>query len=112
MRAGAGGAIEWLDGARDTSLGWEWKLTLRGGHETARLNGTAAGDGTAEFGCCKHDAGLMMSEVMGIAELRWTESRNGQQLMGFAGFWEETRSRKLPRDVRGPTAALGVIRPS
>ena len=40
------------------------KLTLRSGHETARLNGTPAGEGTAEFGCCKHYAGLRKKDVM------------------------------------------------
>ena len=40
------------------------ELTLRSGHEPARLNGTAAGDGTAEFGCRKHYAGLRVKEVM------------------------------------------------
>lgn len=38
--------------------------TLRCGHETARLDGTAASDGTADLGCGKHYAGLRVKEVM------------------------------------------------
>ena len=45
------------------------ELTLRSGHETTRLNGTAAGDGTAEFGCHEHYAGLRVNEVLVVAEL-------------------------------------------
>lgn len=42
---------------------------MRGGHETAGLDGSAAGDGTAEFGCRKHCAGLRMKDVMVVAEM-------------------------------------------
>lgn len=73
------------------------ELTLRSGHETPRLNGTAAGDGTAEFGCHKHYAGLRMKEVMIVAELQWMEGRgvqNGQQLMGFAGSRRKLNRKK------------------
>lgn len=71
------------------------KLTLRSGHETARLNGTAAGDGTAEFGCHKHYAGLRMKEVMVVAELQWMEGRgvqNGTIADKFCRFLEEAEA--------------------
>ena len=45
------------------------ELTLRSGQETARLNGTAAGDSTAELGCREHYAGLRTKEVM--VEVEW-----------------------------------------
>lgn len=51
--------------------------TLRSGHETARLNGTATGNGTAEFGCREHYAGLRMKEVVIADELRWMTTADG-----------------------------------
>ena len=78
------------------SIGCWMELTLCRGQETARLDGTAAGDGTAEFRCRKHDAGLRMKELMAVDEVQWMKGermQNGRQLMGSAGSRRKARSK-------------------